>query len=142
MLKPIGKPKAEILHDVGKILRLWRAEKEMTQSDVASEIGISPQQYQKYETGNSSIELSRMFELCSVFGKSPSELIQSNDTTGKPQASPIGLGIDDIAQNEELVSQADLSFQISELVAAYMAIQSPQDRMLAMQLIKRLSSAA
>jgi len=142
MLNPTGKAKSEILHDVGKILRLWRAEKEMTQSDVAGEIGISPQQYQKYETGNSSIELSRMFEICSVFGKSPSELIQSNDTVEKPKAQSNGLGIDDIAQNEELVSQADLSFQISELVAAYMAIKSSQDRMLAMQMIKRLSSPA
>ncbi|MGL4490837.1 MAG: helix-turn-helix domain-containing protein [Rhizobiaceae bacterium] len=122
---------------VGKMLRVWRAEKGMTQADVAKAIGISSQQFQKYETGNSRIELSRLFEICRVFDKAPSDILSSVE---RPQAaqSP-SIDISDIADSAELTSQADLSFQISELISSFMAIAKPADRHTAIYLVRCLS---
>ncbi len=122
---------------VGKKLRVWRAEKGMTQADVAKAIGISSQQFQKYETGNSRIELSRLFEICRVFDKSPSDILSSMDN-GRPDSNP-GIDISDIAESADLTSQADLSFQISELISSFMVISKPADRQTAIFLVKCLS---
>jgi DNA-binding XRE family transcriptional regulator len=46
----------------------------MTQADTAKAIGVSSQQFQIYETGNNRVELSRLFDICRVFDRTPSEI--------------------------------------------------------------------
>jgi transcriptional regulator with XRE-family HTH domain len=47
----------------------------MTHADIAKAIGVSSQQFQIYETGKSRVELSRLFEICRVFDRAPSEIL-------------------------------------------------------------------
>jgi transcriptional regulator with XRE-family HTH domain len=122
---------------IGRTLRIWRAEKGMTQADVAKAIGISSQQFQKYETGNSRIELSRLFEICHVFGKSPSDILRVSPRPA-PKPDP-EININHLAGSAELTSQADLSFQISELVSSFLAIKAQADRQTAIYLVKCIS---
>ena len=57
---------------VGKRVKEIRTMRGLTQSNVASHLGISFQQLQKYETGSNRVSASRMFELSKLLGVSPS----------------------------------------------------------------------
>ncbi|MEM1364388.1 MAG: helix-turn-helix transcriptional regulator [Pseudomonadota bacterium] len=139
---------AHLNREIGRVLRVWRAEKNMTQADVARAIHISPQQFQKYETGVSRMELSRLFEICAVFGKSPSAVLGalqiddpaiadiSNSIASKSSGK---LDIAEIVGDEALTEQADLSFQVSELVAAFLRIADPRDRSVVLRMVRAAS---
>lgn len=58
---------------VGRMLRLFRKSRGMTQSDLAHEVGVTFQQVQKYERGSNRIGASRLWEFCQVLGVSPSD---------------------------------------------------------------------
>ncbi|MEO0636222.1 MAG: helix-turn-helix transcriptional regulator [Pseudomonadota bacterium] len=136
---------AHLNREIGRVLRVWRAEKNMTQADVARAIHISPQQFQKYETGVSRMELSRLFEICAVFGKSPSAVLGAlqmddpaiadisgtiaNQTTSK-------LDIAQIVGDKALTEQADLSFQVSELVAAFLRVGDARERNVVLRMVR------
>jgi len=57
---------------VGKRVKEIRTVRGLTQSNVASQLGISFQQLQKYETGANRVSASRMFELSKLLGVTPS----------------------------------------------------------------------
>jgi transcriptional regulator with XRE-family HTH domain len=140
----------QINREIGRVLRIWRAEKNMTQADVARAIHISPQQFQKYETGVSRMELSRLFEICAVFGKSPSAVLGSLQVDD-PVVSDINtvierrnvdkLDLSSIIGDEHLTEQTDLSFQVSEMVSAFLSIRDSREREVAVKMIKALGSA-
>ncbi|MEO0496547.1 MAG: helix-turn-helix transcriptional regulator [Pseudomonadota bacterium] len=137
---------AHLNREIGRVLRVWRAEKNMTQADVARAIHISPQQFQKYETGVSRMELSRLFEICAVFGKSPSAVLgalQIDDPaiadisgTIASSRSNTKLDIGRIVGDEALTEQADMSFQVSEVVAAFLRIADPRDRDVVLRMVR------
>jgi transcriptional regulator with XRE-family HTH domain len=53
----------EIDHDIGKRLRKWRLAQEIDACQLASRLGITQQQLQKYEKGQTRIAASRLFEI-------------------------------------------------------------------------------
>lgn len=52
---------------IGPRIRLKRKEMKMTQKDLASSIGVTFQQLQKYESGQSNISISMLIKVCKVF---------------------------------------------------------------------------
>ena len=60
---------------IGKILRETRIRLGLTQKDVATRANITFQQIQKYETGVTRVSISRFFEICRIFGMSPTDLV-------------------------------------------------------------------
>ena len=124
--------------NIGHVLRVWRAERGLTQKDVAEKLGISAQQFQKYESGVSGIELSRMFEICRIFGKSPSEFLGIDQPAGKITGSP---GATAAATENDGMSaiQVDLSFEISEIISEFLSIRKPEDKALALQLVRSIA---
>lgn len=52
---------------IGQMIRAMRAAKGWSQEDLAQQVGLSFQQVQKYENGNSRILASKLFEFASVF---------------------------------------------------------------------------
>ena len=53
---------------VGKNLKTIRHLRRMSQTDVATKLGLSFQQIQKYEIGSNRIAASRLWELAEIFG--------------------------------------------------------------------------
>ena len=124
--------------NVGHILRVWRAERGLTQKDVAEKLGISAQQFQKYESGSSGIELSRMFEICRIFGKAPSEFLDG----GQPAAENsvfAGAGSNSNENNSMTAIQVDISFEISEVITEFLSIKKSEDKALALQLLRTIA---
>lgn len=136
---------------IGHILRIWRAERAMTQKDVAEKLGISAQQFQKYESGASGIELSRLFEICRIFGKAPSELLNTGKPVQKHWSLPEGTVTEYtqmtsdrshmiFAKNDaDSATQVDISFQISEVVSQFLAIKLPEDKAMAIQILRAIA---
>lgn len=62
-----------LLHDVGKLIRELRKEKNMSGVDLGVEIGISQQQVSRYEKGHSDMSITMFFNIISVFKMTPGE---------------------------------------------------------------------
>lgn len=56
---------------VGRKLKEIRTLRRFSQTDVATRLGLSFQQIQKYEIGSNRIAASRLFELAQIFDVSP-----------------------------------------------------------------------
>lgn len=56
---------------VGNIITMLRSRMGMTQKDLGDKMGISFQQIQKYESGDSSITIARLTQICKIFEISP-----------------------------------------------------------------------
>ena len=54
--------------DVGRRIRLLRIEREMSQTKLADQIGVTFQQVQKYEKGINRIGAGRLFEVATILG--------------------------------------------------------------------------
>jgi transcriptional regulator with XRE-family HTH domain len=53
---------------VGKCIRYIRREREVTQAVLATRLGVSFQQVQKYESAANRVSASRLFQIAEVFG--------------------------------------------------------------------------
>ena len=58
---------------VGRMLKLFRRSRAMTQSDLAGALGITFQQIQKYERGTNRVGASRLWALCRVLDVAPGD---------------------------------------------------------------------
>ncbi len=75
---------------VGTKIRLRRRLLGMSQSAVASQIGISFQQLQKYESGANRVGASRLYQLARVLGVAPSAFFKGLDGDDRGQPEMIG----------------------------------------------------
>lgn len=50
-------------HKIGKIVRKWRNIRNVTQKELAKNIGVSYQQLQKYETGQNRLSIGRLIQI-------------------------------------------------------------------------------
>jgi transcriptional regulator with XRE-family HTH domain len=48
-----------LMHMIGQRLRWWRRKRAITQPAIAHHIGVSVQQYQKYESGKNRLSISK-----------------------------------------------------------------------------------
>ena len=64
---------------VGRMLRLFRKSRSMTQNELAGEVGITFQQVQKYERGSNRIGASRLWEFCKVLDVTPAQFFEGLD---------------------------------------------------------------
>lgn len=73
---------------VGRNLKQIRTLRRFSQTDVATRLGLSFQQIQKYEIGSNRIAASRLFELAQIFDVSPAyffEGLYDNGTSDTEQ---------------------------------------------------------
>ena len=74
-------------HDVdvhiGSKARELRLSHDLSQNNLAKQMGLSFQQVQKYETGANRISARRLYDLCQIFGVS-SEYFFEDLHSGKP----------------------------------------------------------
>ncbi len=74
------KPRAVTNPDLGQKIRLRRKYVGLTQADLASEIGISFQQMQKYEKGINAISLARLQRISEVLKLPPNYFLDDDQS--------------------------------------------------------------
>jgi transcriptional regulator with XRE-family HTH domain len=102
---------SEVYRYIGSRLRQIRVDRGLTQTSAASILGVSPQQYQKYEDASSKISLVHIYTLVQHYGLSLDAILPVRETpTPEPRQS---------AQEEDVVSDTDL---VARLVTNFVAI--------------------
>jgi len=76
---------------VGAKIRIFRAHRGMSQTDLARKIGVAFQQVQKYEKGTNRIGASRLSRIAAVLGISVGELFETQEDTAPDAKSPFRL---------------------------------------------------
>jgi transcriptional regulator with XRE-family HTH domain len=76
---------------VGAKIRIFRAHRGMSQTDLARKIGVAFQQVQKYEKGTNRIGASRLSRIAAVLGISVGELFETQEDTVPDAKSPFRL---------------------------------------------------
>ena len=61
---------------IGRNLRVFRLQKNMSQEQVASAVNVTFQQVQKYEKGTNRISGSRMAQFCQLLNVSPNDFFK------------------------------------------------------------------
>lgn len=61
--------------DVGRVLKRRRAAAELTQKHVADRMGVSFQQFQKYETGVNRLTVRRLIDFCAAVDAEPDAVL-------------------------------------------------------------------
>jgi transcriptional regulator with XRE-family HTH domain len=108
---------------VGERIRTRRTELGLTQDDLASELDISYQQVQKYETGANRVSAGRLYQIARkldvdvAFFFTGAELIVENAPEGKPMAhGGTGRSTIEIARNFAEIPDANVRSAINGLI--------------------------
>ncbi|MEM6386882.1 MAG: helix-turn-helix transcriptional regulator [Pseudomonadota bacterium] len=110
---------APIYRFVGNRLRKFRTDRQLTQAQVAEVIGVSPQQYQKYEDAQSRATIALVLLLSKFYGLSFASFVEGApvpEASVAPQmttSQPVNPGEDDL---------------LMRLVTAYSALPSKSDK--------------
>jgi transcriptional regulator with XRE-family HTH domain len=113
---------------VGSKVRALRTLRGMSQTDLATRVGITFQQIQKYENGANRMGASRLYVIASALGVSPAHFFEDLAAGGVQQASNAGNRRDVMARRETL-----------ELVRYYSAIP-PGTRRALLSLFRKMSN--
>ena len=121
---------------VGQKLRARRIFLQMSQTEVAEQLGITFQQIQKYEKGANRVGASRLQQISDVLGVSPFYFFEGVPTIGKKAPPP---------DEGELSERAILSFlathQGAALVRGFLAIKRKPVRRALIEFIGTISKA-
>jgi transcriptional regulator with XRE-family HTH domain len=77
---------------VGERIRLRRAERGLTQEQLAAALDVSYQQIQKYETGANRISAGRLYEISRRLGVDVGYFFEDLDADQEPAAAPLEHG--------------------------------------------------
>ncbi len=120
----------QVYRYIGTRLKELRAERGLTQAQVAQVLSVSPQQYQKYEDASTKCSLIHIYSLAQHYGIAASDILPiRNKTNGEPDPNYH-------APEEDTGSDADL---VARLVTAFVAIK---DAKLRRSLVHVIESAA
>jgi transcriptional regulator with XRE-family HTH domain len=73
---------------IGSVIRMQRLKLGMTQSELATALGLTFQQIQKYENGTNAVASSRIPDLCRKLEISPNDLFGVSDSNGEVRLGP------------------------------------------------------
>jgi transcriptional regulator with XRE-family HTH domain len=110
---------------VGRNVRIWRMAKGLSQAQLASRLGVTFQQIQKYEVGANRIGTGRLVKVAAVFGIPIASLFDGTDGTGH-SPSPLCLVAD------------ARSFRLAH---AFAAIEDGSLRLSIVSLVERVAAA-
>jgi transcriptional regulator with XRE-family HTH domain len=124
---------------LGKRLRTLREMRRMTQAELGTEVGLSHQQIQKYEAGQSQVRASLAMRFATLFNIDVAQLVSETDI--------IASGEQYFAQSlrpsarvaEEATQSPDcIDADIVKLVTLFSQIKSPQQRAIVLDLTASL----
>lgn len=117
---------------VGARVRMRRILLGLTQGKLATAIGMTFQQIQKYERGANRISASRLFELARVLDVPVAfffDAMDDNPAANHPATTPPAVELDHLARPETL-----------ELIRAYYRVFNPTQRKLMFELLKTMAA--
>jgi transcriptional regulator with XRE-family HTH domain len=94
------KPPNPVDVQVGKRLRMWRTNREISRITLGEAIGLTEQQIQKYESGANRIGASRLQKMCSVL-KIPVSFLFEDAPASSPGENGMPQDIIDFMASEE-----------------------------------------
>ena len=104
---------------VGRRLKLLRRQKRISQKDLASRLGITFQQIQKYEKGLNRLPAARMLAVCMALEITPNDLFHKLLSKEYPIKTPIEYSDQEIDLIETLRQLApNLQQQVHDIVGA------------------------
>lgn len=126
---------------VGNRLRHFRRERGLKQAALAEVIGVSPQQYQKYEDAQSKCSLTNLFKLAEFLGVDIHSIMPIGiDAYGEPASETPDHVVRDTADGDERVfhgtSEGDM---IARLVSSFLTIDDPEAREHLVRFIERMA---
>jgi transcriptional regulator with XRE-family HTH domain len=89
--------------NLGANLRRFRTICGLPIVSLAEELGVSHQQYRKYETGDNRIPIEFLEKVCSVLGVSINDLLDPSSKEVSPVASTFSVSVQHIAKDLMLV---------------------------------------
>jgi transcriptional regulator with XRE-family HTH domain len=113
---------------IGGRLRALRIAKGLTQAQVARIIDVSPQQYQRYEEGQSKCSLPYLLRLADHYGIHVAELLPVEPPSPEPDFAPD-------TSDVQMADEADL---LSRLVAAFVRLEDRGGKLRLVQLVEAL----
>ncbi|HWX35571.1 MAG TPA: helix-turn-helix transcriptional regulator [Steroidobacteraceae bacterium] len=115
---------------IGRNVRLWRMARELSQAQLASQIGITFQQLQKYEVGANRIPTSRLLKLAGILAVEISRLLDGTGATDREKFQKLALFEDRRAYRLAAAFNAipieHLRLRITEMVEVIAAVPMPQ----------------
>lgn len=124
---------------LGKRLKSLRVQTGKTQADIAAILGVSPQQYQKYEKGMSKCSLENLFLLAAYYNLSVAHLIP--DAFGAPPSS-VAHGLEETAEPFTPAphkTPEDEASLIAEVTALFIRIPSHETRRKLIDLLSEIT---
>jgi transcriptional regulator with XRE-family HTH domain len=114
---------------IGRNVRLWRMARELSQAQLANQVGITFQQLQKYEVGANRISTGRLLKLARILGVDISRLLEGTDVTDREKLRKLALFEDArsyrLACAFNAISNEHLRLRITELVEQIAAVPMP-----------------
>lgn len=126
-------PHDDVDISLGKQLKLLRVRVGKTQADIAEQLSISAQQYQKYEKGATKCSLSTLYKLAQYYDMDVHALLPREDAASgfHEDSQPF------IAQNTKPIT--DEAEAISELFSIFVRIPSQSTRRKVLDLLNDFS---
>jgi transcriptional regulator with XRE-family HTH domain len=114
--------------EIGAALRRYRKQAGLSQEAVASELGITFQQVQKYENGRNRVAVSTLIRICQFLGISPMNVIGSYFDGEPTEPAPSSRMAMRLAEAEQRVADVRaIVFPKARPVVAGMDMSSRQD---------------
>lgn len=117
--------------DLGLKIRYYRRQRDITQRELAAQIGISSQQLQKYETGTNRLAVSKLIEIASILEVDVAVLLDADSQTLRK--NPDILSLNEVTFTHEAlllvraftdIEDADIRRKLVELVQSMRPKQS------------------
>jgi transcriptional regulator with XRE-family HTH domain len=91
-MPPKRRPRSPSAVDVavGRNVRIWRMARGLSQAQLATRLGVTFQQVQKYETGGNRIPIGRLVKLATILNVPISALLADADD-GEPSRASLAL---------------------------------------------------
>jgi transcriptional regulator with XRE-family HTH domain len=128
---------------LGQRLKALRELHRLTQADVGARIGLSHQQIQKYETGQSQVRASLACRLADLYDVPVASIMESGGLIAQhdkafTQAPPVPMRVAEPSA-DDLSALPQMSSDIVKLVNVFSQITSPQQRAVVLDLAASLA---
>ena len=136
-------PSSVYVH-IGKRLKNLRSNQNLTQAQVAEIVGVSPQQYQKYEDAQSKSSVAMLISLAAYYGVSYASFLPDWDGSAPDeQTGDRKRGANGHAQSDEEDGAPGVIEDplVSRLVTAYLQIPDQDERTRLVELVEAMKKA-
>jgi len=121
---------------IGMRLKAYREIKGFSQVELGESIGVTFQQIQKYESGKNKVSVSRLIDVCGILDTSLMSFL-----TGLADAQNAHvIAVSDVKQ-DRIIQDPDRNKEIEELLKIYNSVETVEDRMEILNVLKALASA-